>query len=224
MIQMKGVTKTFASGRGIITALKKVSLSIDTGRFVAITGKSGSGKSTLLNCLGGLEPPDEGSIRCFGTPIYSLQRRQLSLFQRHHMGFVFQRGNLLSYLTVEENIGLPLALNGITGKVRLHRINELLDRIGLRSTARALPHELSMGEAQRISLARAVAHSPKLLIADEPTASLDTETGHRIVELMRHLGRDVDCTVILATHDMDITNIADPVIDLKDGQLLEGRK
>ena len=224
MIQLSHVTKTFRSGRGQVKAVTDVSLSIDTGRFAAIMGKSGSGKSTLLNCMGGLEMPDKGEILCFGTPIHRLTAANLSRFQRRHLGFIFQRGNLLSYLTVADNIGMPLTLNGIVGKVRDKRIKALLADIDLKSAATALPYELSGGETQRVSLARAIAHHPKLLLADEPTANLDTATGHRVVQLMRELGKDHGCTIIMATHDREITNIADPVIGLKDGQMLREEK
>ena len=224
MIQLAHITKTFRSGRGQVKAISDVSLSVKTGRFAAVIGKSGSGKSTLLHCMGGLEMPDRGEILCFGTPIHRLTAPKLSLFQRRHLGFVFQRGNLLSYLTVAENIGLPLTLNGIVGKVRAKKIGSLLADIDLKDAAMALPHELSGGEAQRVSVARAIAHHPKLLLADEPTASLDTATGQRIVDLMRDLGKDHGCTIIMATHDPEITDTADPVIGLKDGQVVREEK
>jgi len=222
MIQLSHITKSFRSGRGQVKAIADVSLSVDTGRFAAIEGVSGSGKSTLLHCIGGLETPDRGEVLCFGTSIYRLTAAKLSLFQRRHLGFIFQRGNLLSYLTVAENIGLPLTLNGIAGTARAKRIEELLADIDLKPAAMALPHELSGGETQRVSVARAIAHHPKLLLADEPTASLDTATGQRVVQLMRDLGKDYGCTIIMATHDRDITDTADPVIGLKDGQVLRG--
>jgi len=224
MIQLSHVTKTFRSGRGQVKAVTDVSLSVEAGRFAAIMGKSGSGKSTLLNCMGGLELPDGGEILCFGTPIHRLKAGKLSLFQRRYLGFVFQRGNLLSYLTVAENIGMPLTLNGIVGKVRNQRIEALLADIDLQSAATAMPHELSGGETQRVSVARAIAHHPKLLLADEPTANLDTATGQRIVQLMRDLGQDHGCTIIMATHDREITDIADPIIGLKDGQVVREEK
>jgi len=221
MVLLETVTKVFQSGRGEIRALKDVSFTIEANRFTAVIGKSGSGKSTLLNCMGGLEPPDKGKITCFGMPIYSLSARELSLFQRRYVGFVFQRENLLSYLTVAENIGFPLTLNGVVGSSRSKRISELLDRIGLASAAKALPHELSSGETQRVAMARAIAHNPKMLLADEPTANLDTVTGQRTVQLMRAMGRDHGCTIIMATHDIDITKTADAVIRLKDGRIQE---
>ncbi len=217
MVRIEGVTKKFQSGRGTVTALSDVSFSIGADKFAAIIGKSGSGKSTLLNCLGGLEPPDSGKITCFGTSLYSLSKRELSLFQRQYIGFVFQRGNLLSYLTVSENIGFPLTLKNIRGKARLKRIDELLDRIGLVQAAKALPHELASGESQRVAVARAIAHHPKILLADEPTANLDTITGQRVVQLMHEMGRDDHCITIMVTHDMEVTEAATPIIHLKDG-------
>jgi ABC-type lipoprotein export system ATPase subunit len=219
MIELETVTKTFQSGRGKVKALSDISLLIASFGFAAVVGKSGSGKSTLLNCMGGLEPPGTGNIICFGTPIYSLSNRELSLFQRRHVGFVFQRGNLLSYLNVVENIGFPLTLNGFTGKARSKRVSELLDCIGLGSAAKARPHELSSGEAQRVAMARAIAHNPKMLLADEPTANLDSETGRSTVQLMHDMGRDHGCTIVMATHDMEIISTATQVIHLKDGQI-----
>lgn len=220
MIELSRITKTFRSGRGQVKAIVDVSLSVATGRFAAVMGKSGSGKSTLLNCMGGLEMPDRGEISILGTPINRLTAGKRSLFQRRHLGFVFQRGNLLSYLTVFENIGLPLTLNGIVGAARTKRIETLLTDIDLSSAAKALPHELSGGETQRVSVARAIAHHPKLLLADEPTANLDTASGLQIVQLMRNLVAARGGTIIMATHDRDITDGVDPLIGLKDGQVV----
>jgi len=219
MIDVRAITKTFRSGRGRVDALVKVSLEIPAGGFAAVMGKSGSGKSTLLNCIGGLEMPERGEIRCFETPVNRLSSRQLSLFQRRRLGFVFQRGNLLSYLTVAENIGLSLALNGVAGAERTYRIEALLEDIGLQKAARALPHELSGGETQRVSVARAVAHRPRMLLADEPTANLDTASGRQVVGLLRRLGADDGCTIVMATHDRDIVHEADQRIYLKDGRI-----
>lgn len=224
MIELSHVKKTFHSGRGQVNAIADVSLSVSGGCFAAIIGKSGSGKSTLLNCMGGLESVDRGEIVCFGMPIHRLTASALSRFQRSRLGFVFQRGNLLSYLTVAENIGLPLTLNGMVGQIRTKRIEALLADIDLLSAAKALPHELSGGETQRVSVARAIAHRPMLLLADEPTASLDTVTGQRIVQLMRDLGKEHGCTIIMATHDREITASADPVIGLKDGKVVREEK
>jgi ABC-type lipoprotein export system ATPase subunit len=219
MIQVTDLSKTFQSGRGLVTAVSGVTFELPSGCSAVLMGISGSGKSTLLNCLAGIERPDRGEIHCFGIPIHRLAGRRLCRFQRRNLGIVFQRGNLLSYLTVAENIGLPLALNGIMGTVLSRRVDELLDSIGLREAASAMPHELSGGETQRVSVARAIAHRPKLLLADEPTASLDTATGRRIVQLIRNLGKETGCTVFVATHDREVAGSAERIIKLKDGAI-----
>lgn len=220
MIVISHLTKTFRSGRGRVTAICDLSFSIPDGCVAAVMGKSGSGKSTLLNCMGGLEQPDRGDILCFDTPLHRLSSGQLCRFQRRQLGFVFQRGNLLSYLTVAENIGLPLILNGIGAAERRKRIDALLAAIGLESAAKALPHELSGGETQRVSMARAIAHRPRLLLADEPTANLDTAAGQCVVRLMQALGEENGCTIVMATHDREITAVASMRIELKDGKIV----
>jgi len=220
MIHILGLWKSYPSGRGRIQALSDVSLSVAKGRILTVMGKSGSGKTTLLNCAGGLEQPDKGIVNCFGVDIHTLSERSLSLFQRKNMGFVFQFGNLLSYLTVFENISFPLALNGIEGKKKEKRVMELLDKIELSEAGPALPYELSGGEVQRVSFARAIAHFPKLLLADEPTASLDSETGLNLVKLMFKTGEEQGCTTIISTHDQEIIKLSDNVLHLKDGQTI----
>jgi len=220
MIQLSHISKTFRSGRGRVNAVDDVSLAIPGGRLAAVIGISGSGKTTLLNCMGGLETPDRGEVICCHTPLHRLGAGQLSRFQRRHIGFVFQRGNLLSYLTVADNIEVPLRLNGIRGNAARKRIAALLEAIGLTSASKALPHELSAGETQRVSVARAVAHQPKLLLADEPTANLDTANGRRIVRMMREVGRQFGCTIVIASHDRTITEVADVVVTMQDGQVL----
>jgi putative ABC transport system ATP-binding protein len=219
MIQVTGISKRYQSGRGMVNALSDVSFSIGSGRMLAVAGKSGSGKTTLLNCVGGLEAPDAGTVNCFGTDIHALGRRGLSLFQRRDIGFVFQSGNLLSYLTVFENIAFPLHLNRIPAGERDRRVRELLEKIGLPSAAAAAPYELSGGELQRVAFARAIAHSPRLLLADEPTASLDSETARELVRLMTEIGRDQGCTMIISTHDPEIVRLGDETLTLRDGRV-----
>jgi putative ABC transport system ATP-binding protein len=219
MIRIEHISKSYRSGRGRQQALKDLSLRIKKGMTAAVVGKSGSGKTTLLNCIGGLERPDRGTVICSGLSIPTLSAYQLSRFQRCDLGFIFQHGNLLSYLNVFENIGLPLTLNGIAGRPRSKRIQGLLERVGLSRAGRALPHELSGGEVQRVAAARALAHYPKLLLADEPTASLDTETGRMLVDLMFEMGKEQDCTLLISTHDPDLFQLAEKVIHLKDGRM-----
>ena len=221
MIQLESVHKTFRSGRGFVNALKNVSFVVEKGSTTAVVGKSGSGKSTLLNCIGGLECPDKGRIVCFGRDILALSAKALSKFQRHSVGFIFQHGNLLSYLSVFENIAFPLTLNGIGGNQQTERVEVLLEKIGLRGAEKAMPHELSGGEIQRVSAARALAHSPRMLLADEPTASLDSETGKNLVDLMVEIGREQGCTLIISTHDPEICELADRTIYLKDGERIK---
>lgn len=223
MIEIKAnkVGKSYQSGRGRVQALGEVSFQIEKGTAAALIGKSGSGKTTLLNCLGGLEKPETGEIVCAGQAIHSLGSKDLSRFQREKIGFLFQRGNLLSYLNVSENIGFPLTLNRVGKKRKVFRIEELLDRIDLKGAGRAMPHELSGGEIQRVSAARAMAHSPQILLADEPTASLDSETGLSLVRLMLEMGREQGCTLVISTHDQEIFHLAGKNIYLKDGRVLE---
>jgi len=221
MIQLNSITKEFRSGRGYVQAIRDVSFVIKTGDAVAITGKSGSGKTTLLTCIGGLERPEEGNVISFDSDIYALSARDLSLFQRRHIGFVFQHGNLLSYLTVYENIAFPLILNSKRKPAIMKRVSELLEKIGLPDAGAAMPHELSGGEIQRVSVARAIAHLPRALLADEPTASLDTATGESLVKLLFDMGRDSVCTMILSTHDPNVSALANRIIEIRDGAIVK---
>jgi ABC-type lipoprotein export system ATPase subunit len=217
MIEVNQISKQYRSGRGIVRALVDVSFTLESGKTLAIVGKSGSGKSTLLRVVGGLEQPDTGTVTCFGVEVCTLSGSRLSRFLREQVGFVFQYGNLLSYLTVSENIGFPLALLGKSGKEQKARVCELLESIELPETAHALPSELSGGELQRVAIARAIAHHPKLLLADEPTASLDSNTGLSLVNLMFQMGKQQDCTIMVATHDGEVLRLADTAMRLRDG-------
>ncbi len=219
MIKIQGLCKKFTSGRGHISALSDISFSLDQGRGLMLMGKSGSGKTTLLYCLGTLEMPDSGSIFYKDTEICGLSLRQRALFRRREVGFVFQGGNLLPWLTVAENLQFPLELNGIRGLAQKKRIEELLAGFDLTGYEKAMPVELSGGEAQRIAFARAIAHEPAILLADEPTAGLDSENGRQLIELMFSLCRAKATTLVVATHDQELLAIADRVVTLKDGRM-----
>lgn len=221
MIRVQEIGKAYRSGRRQVEALDEVSCTVQQGETLAVVGKSGSGKTTLLNCIGGLERPDSGRIACLGENIHELSRCALSMFQREHLGFVFQFGNLLSYLTVHENIEFPLALNRVPRRERDLRVSALLERIGLGNSARALPGELSGGEVQRISFARAIAHRPQILLADEPTASLDSQTAHDLVQLMLDVVRDQAASLIVTTHDPVVIELTDSIMHLRDGKVVE---
>jgi ABC-type lipoprotein export system ATPase subunit len=222
VIEAENISKRFQSGRGMVEALSHVSFSVEKERSLTIVGKSGSGKTTLLNCVGGLEKPDSGDIRCNGVSINRLSASEASRFRRRNVGFVFQSGNLLSYLNVLENVALPLALNGWKEKEKEKRARELLDRVGLADAAAAMPNELSGGETQRTAFARAIAHFPKILLADEPTANLDSETGMRLIRLMTELSRHNGCVLIVSTHDREIIRLSDNTLQLQDGKIKEG--
>lgn len=221
MIRVQGLGKAFRSGRRQVEALDGVDCNVEQGEALAVVGKSGSGKTTLLNCIGGLERPDSGSVTCLGVTIHELSRHALSMFQREHLGFVFQFGNLLSYLTVHENIEFPLALNRVPRRERDLRVSALLEKVGLGDSAQALPGELSGGEVQRISFARAVAHRPQILLADEPTASLDSQTAHDLVQLMLDVVRDQAASLIVTTHDPVVIELADNIMHLRDGKVIK---
>lgn len=219
MIRVEGLKKEFVSGRGKLQALRGVTFTVETGRTAVVYGKSGSGKSTLLNCVGGLEAIDSGKIICLGEELSALSAKELSRFQRTRLGFVFQRGNLLSCLNVLENIAFPLRLNNASCAETERRAAELLERVGLKGAEKAMPAELSGGEYQRVSVARAIAHRPGLLLADEPTASLDSATGKALIELMSSVGKENGCTTLISTHDNSIIELADLTIALKDGKM-----
>lgn len=221
MIELRGVTKTFSSGRGHVAAITDVSFAVERGRGVLLVGRSGSGKTTLLNCIGALETPDRGAIVIDGCDICRLGQHQKSLFRRRTVGFVFQAGNLLPWLSVAENLQFPLELNGIRGKVQRIRIDELLTAVGLRGYHAAMPVELSGGEAQRIAFARAIAHSPEILLADEPTANLDSVNSREMIDQMNTLCRKQNTTLFIATHDHELMSLSDEIIYLKDGKAEE---
>jgi ABC-type lipoprotein export system ATPase subunit len=221
VISLTNISKQFRSGRGQVRALDDISLRLESRSTTVLFGKSGSGKTTLLNCIGGLDRPETGRVALFDVDIHALSEKRLSLFQRSNIGFLFQHSNLLNYLSVYHNIAFPLELNGFN-KVQIRKlVHELLDITGLKGIDKAMPDELSGGEAQRVAFARAIAHSPKLILADEPTASLDTETGKELVRFMFDLVREQGCTMIIATHDKEVMSLAGMKVQMRDGKIIE---
>lgn len=219
MIELLAVSKEFRSGRGHIAALSEITFSSAMGQGLVLAGRSGSGKTTLLNCLGTLEKPDSGNIFINGVNLCTLSPQQRTRFRSKEVGFVFQAGNLLPWLTVAENLRFPLELNKVQGRNQLKRIEELLDTFGLLGYGKALPLELSGGEAQRVAFARAIAHTPALLLADEPTASLDSQNSNQLISMMFSLCKNHGTTLIIATHDQDLVAMADSVVFLRDGKM-----
>ncbi len=212
MIQVENVEKYYGAHR----VLKGITLKIEEGEFLAIMGSSGSGKSTLLNLIGGMDKPEKGRIIVDGVNIAALTDEQLTLFRRIRVGFIFQFFNLLPNITVAENISLPLLLMG--GKDE-EKVRIFMQRLGLDGKEKAYPYELSGGEQQRVAIARALIHDPDIILADEPTGSLDSETGTMIMENIRQIMGGTGKTVILVTHEAHIAAYAQRVVRMRDGMI-----
>ena len=209
------VSKSFGS----VEVLREVELSLKVGERVALMGPSGSGKSTLLNCICGIETVDTGDIRVGGKSLHGMGADRLELLRRESIGYVFQSFHLLPTLSAFENIEFPGQLVGMAKQDRLGRVAHLLESVGLSDRSEHLPNELSGGERQRVAIARALMHSPSLLLADEPTGSLDTASGDQVLALLEKLSREHTVAVLLVTHDHASTRICDRVISMKDGSL-----
>ena len=218
-VRLESVSKSFSRGSRPVQAISRVTLDVPRGRMTVLTGPSGSGKTTLLNLIGGLERPDSGRLIRPGTEFRGGSEASLSRYRRFGVGYVFQQSNLISDLTAEENIELPLRLNKVGRPARKKRIAVLMTRLGIAGLNSAFPEELSGGERQRVALARAVAHRPELLLADEPTANLDSVNAREVIELIRAINLEENSTVIVATHDRQICSIADYQVELLDGSV-----
>lgn len=214
-LEVLGVSKSFGS----VDVLKKVELKLKVGECVALMGPSGSGKSTLLNCICGIEPVDSGEIKVGGKSLSQLDGANLELLRRESIGYVFQSFHLLPTLSAFENIEFPGQLVGMPKKERLDRVAQLLESVGLSHRSEHLPDALSGGECQRVAIARALMHFPRLLLADEPTGSLDTSSGDQILELLEELSQEHSVALLLVTHDHTSTRICDRVISMRDGSL-----
>jgi putative ABC transport system ATP-binding protein len=220
LIKIHNLTKTYPSGNRIIIALDSVSLTIPEGEFLLLVGKSGSGKSTLLNLLSGIDQPDRGQIWIQDREITRLNDHKLTLFRREHIGFVFQFFNLIPTLSVKENLLLPLYLDGRIPSDGETRALDLLAQVGLADRADSYTDQLSGGEQQRIAIARALIRDPALILADEPTGNLDSETGQQVIRLLHDLCRQRHKTVIMVTHNPEAASMADRVFRLRDGRLI----
>ena len=220
MINVQNLTKTFRSGSQTVTAVNGISFSVNDGEFASIIGKSGSGKSTLLSLLGALDSPTDGHITVGESDITKFHDHRLTEYRRQKIGFVFQSYNLIPNLTALENVMLPMEFAGVTRSDRRQRASELLTQVGLDGDKqKRKPGRLSGGEQQRVSIARALANRPALILADEPTGNLDSATGTMIFDLLHKLSRTENTTIIVVTHDLTIAGKTDKTFRLSDGKL-----
>jgi putative ABC transport system ATP-binding protein len=220
MISLRGVRKVYGQGETEVCALGGVSLDVPSGQFVAVVGPSGSGKSTLLHLMGGLDHPTSGEITIGGTPISGMTDDEITIFRRRKIGFVFQFFNLLPTLTAEENVALPLLLDGRTWRDVRPGVEAVLDQVGLGRRRRHRPDELSGGEMQRVAIARALVIDPLLILADEPTGNLDSRTGEQILGLIRDANRRRGATVLLVTHDAHAASYSSRTVTMQDGGIV----
>ncbi len=217
IVKTSGLSKVYGEGITRVDALKDVDISIAQGEFVAIVGPSGSGKSTLLHLLGGVDRPTSGKVIVDGIDIYSLNEKELAVFRRRKVGFIFQFYNLIPVLTAKENIMLPLLLDH--KEPDREYITELIDLLGLRDRQNRLPNELSGGQQQRVSIGRALAYNPSIVLADEPTGNLDSKNSKEIVNLLKFSVQKYHQTVVMVTHDLELATQADRIITIEDGQV-----
>ncbi len=220
LLSVRDVSKIYRNGATSVTAVNHVSLDVRPGEVILILGPSGSGKTTLLSIMGCLLRPTHGEVFIEERDVNRLSDRELSRLRREQIGFVFQSFNLLGFLTVRKNVEVVLNLAGVRGRQARERATEVLCQVGLDHRLDFLPRNLSGGEKQRVSIARALANSPRMILADEPTGNLDSNTGRIVVELMTRLARQRDSGVVIVTHDNRIMDVADRVLHLSDGSLV----
>ncbi|MBN1566188.1 MAG: ABC transporter ATP-binding protein [Anaerolineae bacterium] len=221
VVRAEALTKVYGDAKRQIHALKQVSISIEAGEFVAIMGPSGSGKSTLLYLLGGLEQPTSGQVWINRTDLSTMNDDQLSQLRRQQIGFVFQFFNLIPVLTAQENVAMPMILDGTPRPEALRQADLALEKVGLSARAPHRPAELSGGEQQRVAVARALATNPALILGDEPTGNLDSHSGDEVVSILRNVVDQWGRTLVVVTHDPQIAAHADRIIFLKDGQIVD---
>ena len=221
IIETRGLGRDYPMGSSVVHALRGVDLRVQRREIVVVRGRSGSGKTTLLSLLGGLDRPTTGQVLLDGESVGDMRPAELIAMRRRRIGFIFQAFGLLSILSAAENVEVPLRLVGADPRSREERVAVLLELVGLGERARHRPHELSGGEQQRVAIARALANRPDVLIADEPTGQLDSGTGRTIMSLLRSIVQSEGLTAIIATHDAMVIDLADRVIGLEDGRIVD---
>ncbi len=218
LIVTQKLNKTYGKGDSAVVAVNDIDLSIKKGQFTAIVGTSGSGKSTLMHLLGGVDDPTSGKVFIEGEDIFKLKDEKRSILRRRKIGFIFQEYNLIPILTVEENIVMPVLLDG--NKVNKDEVDELLERLGLADRRNHLPSQLSGGQQQRVAIGRAIINRPSIILADEPTGNLDKRNSEEVINMMFEAVRDRNETLVIVTHEMDIAAMADRIIHLEDGTIV----
>jgi len=219
LIEIKNVTKIYELGKTKVVALNGINLEVQYGEIISICGPSGSGKTTLLNLIGCLDKPTDGEIKILGTDVLSLSDNKLSEIRGRHIGFIFQTFNLIPVLTAYENVEYPLFLQNVPARERKKRVLMILEEVGLTEFIHHKPDELSGGQRQRVAIARALVTKPEIVLADEPTANLDTKTGESILELMQRMNKEYGTTFIFSTHDHKVLKYANKIYYLRDGKI-----
>lgn len=219
LIEVKNIRKVYRMGEEKVVALDNINFTIEQGEFCCLLGTSGSGKSTLLNLMAGLEKPTKGEIKIKDKHVEKMNEKQLAVFRRNHVGFVFQSYNLLPTLTALENVSLPLIFKGVSKSAREKRAAEMLKAVGLDKRLKHRPSQMSGGQQQRVSIARAFIGKPEIVFADEPTGNLDTKTTKEVMDLITSMARKNKQTLIIVTHDVEIAEYADKIIHVRDGNI-----
>ena len=219
ILTAKQLVKTYGCGESLVRALDNVSIDIEENEFVSIIGTSGSGKSTLLNMLGGLDRPTSGSVAISGKKIFKMNDEELTIFRRRNIGFVFQNYNLVPVLNVYENIVLPIELDG--SAVDKTYVKDVINTLGLEKKLKAMPNQLSGGQQQRVAIARALSSKPAIILADEPTGNLDSKTGMDVISLLKVTSKEFNQTIVMITHNEEIALMADRMIHIEDGKVVE---
>ncbi len=224
IIQIENLIKKFLIGGGSFTALNDISLNIKESEFTGLVGPSGSGKTTLLNIIGGLDSPTSGILKVLDKNMSETSHDERALIRKKYMGFIFQSYNLLPVYTVYENVELPLILNKVNKSQRRQKVLDAIESVGLIDKVTSKPNQLSGGQCQRTAIARAIVHNPSLVLADEPTANLDSENSHHIMEIMKQLNKNFNTSFIFATHDEKIMGYLSRIVHLEDGQISKDEK
>jgi putative ABC transport system ATP-binding protein len=224
IIQTRNLTKVYDESAVKITALNSVNLTVKRGEFMALAGPSGSGKTTLLNLIGGLDTPTKGTIVVAGKDIAALKKSELSDLRLFHIGFIFQAYNLIPVLSARENVEYVMLLQGVDEKERMRRAEEILTEVGLADYINSRPNEMSGGQQQRVAVARAIVSNPDVVLADEPTANLDSKTGEALLDQMRHMNEAHGITFVFSTHDKMVMDHANRLVILKDGMIAEDNR